>query len=58
MAVLYEIKGWPDIKNSSFLPIASLSEAISEFILIKISPILLIRLKQFRDLHVEIFYSG
>ncbi|CZH20601.1 TPA: hypothetical protein ACHW7I_000741 [Legionella pneumophila] len=58
MAVPHEIKEWPDIKNSSVLPIASLSEAISEFILIKISPILLIRLKQFRDLHVEIFYSG
>ncbi|CZG06963.1 Uncharacterised protein [Legionella pneumophila] len=35
MAVPHEIKGWPDIKNSSVLPIASLSEAISEFILIK-----------------------
>ncbi|CZG11728.1 Uncharacterised protein [Legionella pneumophila] len=35
MAVPHEIKGWPDFKNSSVLPIASLSEAISEFILIK-----------------------
>ncbi|HAT5919100.1 TPA: hypothetical protein JAG59_000216 [Legionella pneumophila] len=56
MAVPYEIKGWPDIENSS---VFAYSFSLRGFF--KVAPdinITLISLKLFIDLRVEIFYSG